>query len=93
MGIIGQHSLHKDSNDNGMRLIDYTASRNMVIGSTMFPHKEIHKVTWKSPDGRTFNQMYQAPSRNTTGTSYTYIQPLVLALILAYTFKGSTYDR
>jgi hypothetical protein len=37
MGIIGHHSLHKDSNDNGMRLIDYAASRNMVIGSTMFP--------------------------------------------------------
>jgi hypothetical protein len=57
MGIIGQRRLHKDSNDNGMRVIGYAASRNMVIGSTMFSHKEIHKATWKSPDGRTFNQI------------------------------------
>jgi hypothetical protein len=57
MGIIGQHSLHKDSNNNGMRLIDYAASRNMVIGITMFSHKEIHKATWKSLDGRTYNQI------------------------------------
>jgi hypothetical protein len=29
----------------------------MVIGSTMFDHKDIHKMIWKSPDGNTFNQI------------------------------------
>jgi endonuclease/exonuclease/phosphatase family metal-dependent hydrolase len=55
--IIGKHSLHKMSNDNGMRLINFASSRNMVIGSTMFEHKDINKRTWKSADGNVFNQI------------------------------------
>jgi hypothetical protein len=55
--VIGKHSLHKRSNDNRMRLINFASSKNMVVGSTMFEHKDIHKGTWKSPDGNVFNQM------------------------------------
>jgi hypothetical protein len=55
--VIGKHSLHKMSNDNGMRPINFASSRNMVIGSIMFEHKDIHKRTWKSPDGNVFNQI------------------------------------
>jgi hypothetical protein len=29
----------------------------MAVGSAMFPHKDRHKVTWKSPDGNTTNQI------------------------------------
>jgi hypothetical protein len=55
--IIGKHSRHKMSNDNGMRLINFAPSRNMAVGSTMFEHKDINKRTWKSSDGNVFNQI------------------------------------
>jgi len=53
---IGQESLHEDSNDNGFRLVNFATSKNLVIKSTMFPHWNIHKYTWTSPDGKTHNQ-------------------------------------
>ena len=54
---IGQHSLHQISNDNGLRLISFAASRGFVIGSTLFESKKIHKPTWKSRTGKTLNQI------------------------------------
>jgi endonuclease/exonuclease/phosphatase family metal-dependent hydrolase len=54
---IGLDSAHDLSNDNGGRLISFAASRNMIISSTTFPHKRIHKLTWSAPDGRTKNQI------------------------------------
>jgi hypothetical protein len=44
------------SNDNGITLINSASSQNMVIGSTMFDHKDIHKIIWKSSDGNIVNQ-------------------------------------
>jgi len=54
---IGQESLHQDSNDNGVRLVNFAKSQNLVVKSTMFPHQNIHKYTWTSPDGKTHNQI------------------------------------
>ena len=54
---IGQESLHQDSNDNGVRLVNFATSKNLVVKSTMFPHRNIHKYTWTSPDGKTDNQI------------------------------------
>lgn len=54
---IGKHSLHETSNDNGIRIIDFAASLNLVVKSTWFEHKNIHKATWISPDGNTRNQI------------------------------------
>jgi len=40
---IGQESPHQDSNDNGVRLVNFVTSQNLVVKSTMFPHRNIHK--------------------------------------------------
>lgn len=54
---IGRHSLHETTSENGQRMIELASSNNLVIKSTMFEHKEIHKQTWISNDGKTRNQI------------------------------------
>jgi hypothetical protein len=54
---IGNDRLHQDSNDNGVRLVNFATSRKLLVNSTMFPHRNIHKHTWTSPSGKTHNQV------------------------------------
>jgi endonuclease/exonuclease/phosphatase family metal-dependent hydrolase len=42
---------------SGVRLVNFASSKNLRIKSTMFPHRNIHKYTWTSPDGKTHNQI------------------------------------
>ena len=44
-------------NENGERLAEFCNTNNYVIGGTLFPHKEIHKLTWYSPNLRDRNQI------------------------------------
>ena len=53
----GDESLHQDSKDNGVITVNFATSKNLVVNSTMFPHRDIHKYTWTSPDGKTHNQI------------------------------------
>jgi len=53
----GNESLPQDSNDNGIRIVNSATSKNLVVKSTMFLHRNIHKYTWTSPDGKTHNQV------------------------------------
>jgi hypothetical protein len=55
---IGNEHLHEISDDNGVRLVNFATSKNLAVKSTMFPHCNIHKYTWTSPDGKTHNQIY-----------------------------------
>jgi hypothetical protein len=40
---IRSKSLHKISNDNGIRVVNFATCKNLVVKSTMFPHCNIHK--------------------------------------------------
>ena len=55
----GNESLHQDSNDNGVRTVNFATSKNLALKSTMFLHRDIHKYTWTSPDGKTHNFLCQ----------------------------------
>jgi len=44
-------------NENGKSLADFCVINELVIRVTILPHKPCHKATWRSPDGRTENQI------------------------------------
>jgi len=54
--VMGRHGLGM-MNDNGEKFANFCAANQLVIGGSVFPHKETHKVTWRSPDNRTENQI------------------------------------
>ncbi|PNF29495.1 hypothetical protein B7P43_G04553 [Cryptotermes secundus] len=50
-------SLHEISNDNGVRVVNFDTSKNLNVKGTMFPHLNIRKFTWTSPDEKIHNQI------------------------------------
>jgi hypothetical protein len=54
--IIGNEGLHEASDNNGVRLVNFATSKNLIVKST-FPHCDIHKHTWTSPDGVIHNHI------------------------------------
>jgi hypothetical protein len=54
---IGNERFREISNDNGVRAVTFATSKNLVVKSTMFPHRKIHKYTWTSPEGNTHNHI------------------------------------
>jgi hypothetical protein len=53
----GNESSHEISNGNGVRVVNFVTSKNLVVKSTMFPHCSIPKYTWTSPVGQTHVQI------------------------------------
>jgi exonuclease III len=54
---IWNESLHKIRNDNWFTVVQFATSKNLILKSRMSPHRNIHKFTWMSPDGKTHNQI------------------------------------
>jgi hypothetical protein len=38
-------SLHQDNNDNGVKIVNFATSKNVLVKSMMVPHRNIHKYT------------------------------------------------
>jgi hypothetical protein len=53
---IGNESPHETINNNGVRILNFATSKNLVVKSTIFPHHDIHKYTWTSPEGKTHSK-------------------------------------
>jgi hypothetical protein len=56
---IGNKSLHEIGDDNGVRVVNFATSKNLIVKSTMFPHCNIHKIIWTSPNAKMHNQIDQ----------------------------------
>jgi hypothetical protein len=54
--IMGKH-MPGERNENGECFIELCGNYNLVIGGSLFPLRECHKVTWVSPDKDTENQI------------------------------------
>ncbi|XP_055685638.1 uncharacterized protein LOC129791467 [Lutzomyia longipalpis] len=54
--VVGKHSLHDECNENGQLLVNFAKSHNLIISSTFFPHKNVHKITCKPTDMHTGGQ-------------------------------------
>ena len=52
----GNESLHQDSNDNCVRVVNFEPAKNLVK-STMFLHLNSHNYIWTCPGGKTHNQI------------------------------------
>ena len=53
----GNESQHQDINGNGVRIVNVATPKNLTVKSAMFPHRNIHKYTWTSTDGKTHNRI------------------------------------
>jgi hypothetical protein len=50
---IGDVNLHYDSNDNGVRVVNFATFKNLSVKTRMFPQRNILKYTRPSPYGET----------------------------------------
>ena len=55
--MMGKHGLGTQQNDNRERLCEFCQLNGLVITGTLFPHKDFHKATLVSAEGRVKNQI------------------------------------
>jgi S-adenosylmethionine/arginine decarboxylase-like enzyme len=50
-------SLHKNCNDNAVRVANFITAKNLIVKNAMTSHANIHKFIWTSHDGKRHNQL------------------------------------
>jgi hypothetical protein len=45
---IGKEGIHQDCNENGVRIMYFATSENLIVRNTIFLRRNIHKNTWIS---------------------------------------------
>ena len=48
---LGNESLHQDSNDNGVRIVNFATSKSLDVKSIMFPHQNFYNSPGPLPMG------------------------------------------
>jgi hypothetical protein len=104
--VIGNECLHEASNDKEVRVVNFATSKYLIVKSTTFPHRDIHKHTWISPDGVTHNQAdhvletltnqndihYEIKSRlNSRNACYYSVQNLLSSRLISKNLKIKIY--
>jgi len=56
---IGNESLHRDIIGNVVIIVNFATSKILGVNSTQFPHRDIHKYTWTSPDRSSGSRMWR----------------------------------
>lgn len=51
--MIETETLLENSNDNGVKVVNFDASKNVNVMSTKFMHQNVHKDNWTSHEGKT----------------------------------------
>ena len=55
---IGVHGM-RICNNNATRLVNFSDGAGLVVGGTIFPHRNVHKGTWRSPNMSHVNQIHR----------------------------------
>lgn len=55
-GTVGQYGTG-ETNDRGLRLLEFACSQRLTIANTLYPHKLSRRTTWHAPNGKIHNQI------------------------------------
>jgi hypothetical protein len=80
--VTGNGILHEININNLIKVVKFTASKNLAVKIRVFPHPTIDNFAWKSPDGKTQNEI------GSTSIDWS-LHAIILAVRL---FRGADID-
>jgi hypothetical protein len=51
---IWNKNVHEINNDNMVIVVNFATTKNVIVTSSMISHRNTHKFTWRSPDGKSY---------------------------------------